>query len=134
MERLQASSKRVTLDLSLHIEFAAAHEEMALGIGADKTAFVVEKLGAADWTKLPPVFLFLFICLGRIGSIHDFSPRNDGENYSALARNLRALSPRTFRSWPRPLLSTVVPSARSCATMKKRFLSMMFSCKRINLG
>jgi hypothetical protein len=101
MERLQASPKRVTLDLSLQIEFAAAHEEMALGIGADKTAFLVEKLRAADWTKVPPVFLFLFICLGRIGSIHDFSPRNDGGKLfsigkkftSAIAKNFSILAP-----------------------------------------
>jgi hypothetical protein len=77
MERLQASSKPVNLDSSLHIELAAAHEEMASGVGADKTAFVVEKLGATDWTKLPPVFQLLFIGFGRFGSVHDFSPRND---------------------------------------------------------
>jgi hypothetical protein len=44
------------------IEFAATHEEIASGIGADKTAFMIHQLGAADRAKLPPIFLFL---LGR---------------------------------------------------------------------
>jgi hypothetical protein len=79
MERLQASSKPVNLDSSLHIELAAAHEEMASRIGADKAAFVIEKLKATDWTKFPPVFLLLFICFGRFGLVHDLSPRKDME-------------------------------------------------------
>jgi hypothetical protein len=54
----------------LHIEFTAAHKEMASRIGADEAAFLVAQPEATDWTKLPPVFpLCLFWC-GRFGSIH----------------------------------------------------------------
>jgi hypothetical protein len=37
---------------------------MASGIGADKTAFVVEEFESTNWTKLPPVFLFLLLQFG----------------------------------------------------------------------
>jgi hypothetical protein len=45
------------------IEFAAAHEKTTMGIGADESAFLIEQLGAAEWTQVPPVFLF--VLLGR---------------------------------------------------------------------
>jgi hypothetical protein len=43
------------------IEFATAHEKTTMRIGADEPAFVVEQLGATDWTKVPPVFLFVLL-------------------------------------------------------------------------
>jgi hypothetical protein len=45
------------LEKLLHIELTAAHKKMAAGIGADKAAFVIEELGTANRTKLPPGFL-----------------------------------------------------------------------------
>ncbi len=50
------------------IKFAATHKEMAAGIGTDKAAFLIDKLGAAHGTQLPPVFLPVLFC--RFGSIH----------------------------------------------------------------
>jgi hypothetical protein len=46
---------------SSHIELAAAHKKMTPGIGADKTAFMIEELAAAYRTKLPPLFLIIFL-------------------------------------------------------------------------
>ena len=106
MERLQASSKPVNLDSSLHIELAAAHEEMASRIGADKAAFVIEKLKATDWTKFPPVFLLLFICFGWFGLVHDFSPRNDMEKlFSAFGEKVCGRYGQKLFSSERSLLS-----------------------------
>jgi hypothetical protein len=39
------------------VEFTAAHEEVTLGIGANKPAFMVHELRIAHGTKLPPVLL-----------------------------------------------------------------------------
>jgi hypothetical protein len=36
---------------------------MAAGIGADKAAFVIEEPRTANGTKLPPVFLLVFLFL-----------------------------------------------------------------------
>jgi hypothetical protein len=43
----------------LKIELAATHEEMTFGVGANKLAFLVVKLGATDWAELPPTILGL---------------------------------------------------------------------------
>jgi hypothetical protein len=45
---------------ALQIELAAAHEEMAFGIGTDEAAFAVDELRAADGAKLPPLIRFFF--------------------------------------------------------------------------
>jgi hypothetical protein len=41
-----------------HVEFAAAHEETAKGIGADETALVVHQFRAANRAKFPPIVFF----------------------------------------------------------------------------
>ena len=57
MERWQASSGLEPLPIKL----AAAHKEMTSGIGANKSAFMIEELVTTHGTKLPPVFLFFFL-------------------------------------------------------------------------
>ena len=57
MERWQASSELEPLPIKL----AATHKEMTLWIGANKAAFVIEEFATTHRTKLPPVFLFLFL-------------------------------------------------------------------------
>lgn len=52
------------------IEFAAAHEEMASGIGTDEAAFVVEEFRATDGTIFPPILLLVLLGCGRFKSIH----------------------------------------------------------------
>jgi hypothetical protein len=47
-----------------HIELTAAHKKMTSRIGADKTAFVIEELAAANRTKFPPLFLIMFLFRG----------------------------------------------------------------------
>jgi hypothetical protein len=44
----------------LNIEFTAAHEEIALGVRAEKTALVIDHLGTAYRTVSPPAFVRLF--------------------------------------------------------------------------
>jgi hypothetical protein len=56
------------------VEFAATHEEMAPRVGANETTSVIVQLGAAERTKLPPVFRFLLLCTRRFRSTHDLSP------------------------------------------------------------
>ena len=41
----------------LCIEFAAAHEEVALGIRADVLAFLIDEFRAAQRAVIPPVFI-----------------------------------------------------------------------------
>jgi hypothetical protein len=41
------------------VEFAAAHKKVAIGIGADVFAFLVEQFRIADRTIVPPVFFRL---------------------------------------------------------------------------
>jgi len=66
IKRWQASAP---LEKLLRIELTTTHKEMATGIGADKTAFVIEELGTANGTKLPPGFLLF--CLCRFTLAHD---------------------------------------------------------------
>jgi hypothetical protein len=73
MEQPQASPQLNKPGLSLLIELTATHEKMTSGIGADKAAFLIEEPRAADGTKVPPVFLLLFV--RRRGSSHDLSVR-----------------------------------------------------------
>ncbi len=58
--------------LALQVEFAAAHEKLALWIGTDEAAFVVEKLRPTDRAELPPVFLFFLLGRRGIGAAHKF--------------------------------------------------------------
>jgi hypothetical protein len=50
---------------------------MALGIGANETTFMVEERGATNWTKFPPVFLFVLLQCRRLGLVNQglFSAR-----------------------------------------------------------
>jgi hypothetical protein len=41
--------------VSLEIEFAAAHEEIAFRVGADIFAFLIVELGTANRAVVPPV-------------------------------------------------------------------------------
>jgi hypothetical protein len=68
MFRLQANMPRTAV--LLHIEFAAAHEIVTVGIRADEAAFLIMKFGAANWTELPPVFRSLLLCFGQLGLLH----------------------------------------------------------------
>jgi hypothetical protein len=52
------------------IEFAAAHEKITLGIGADVLAFLIEQLRVADWAVVPPIFLGLGFGRRRFSAIH----------------------------------------------------------------
>jgi hypothetical protein len=54
----------------LKIELAATHEEMTLGIGANKLAFLILQLGATDGAKLPPTFLALVFLGNGFGLTH----------------------------------------------------------------
>jgi hypothetical protein len=44
------------VNLFSRIELTAAHKKLALRIGANKAAPVIDQFGAADGTELPPVF------------------------------------------------------------------------------
>jgi hypothetical protein len=57
--------------IPLRVELAAALKIVALGIGADETAFLVDELRVADGAELPPVIL---LGLGRLGLGHVDSP------------------------------------------------------------
>lgn len=51
----------------LQVKFAAAHEVVTLRVRTDETALVVDELGVADRTELPPIVLFvLLIQLGEM--------------------------------------------------------------------
>jgi hypothetical protein len=52
------------------VEFTAAHEKMALRIGADEAAFLIDQFRTANGTKLPPVLQFVFVVFGRFGLPH----------------------------------------------------------------
>jgi hypothetical protein len=54
----------------LKIEFAAAHEKIALRIGADVLAFLIEQLRVADGAVVPPIFLGLGLGRRRLSAIH----------------------------------------------------------------
>ena len=41
------------------VEFAAAHEKVAIGIGADVFTFLIDQFRIANRTIVPPVFLGL---------------------------------------------------------------------------
>ena len=53
----------------LTIEFAAAHEEIALPVGADIFAFLIVELGTANRAIVPPVIFSILLGLRRHGSI-----------------------------------------------------------------
>jgi hypothetical protein len=57
-----------------HVEFAAAHKEVALGIAANETALAVLEFCAAERTALPPVlFSGIARCsLARVRFAHAF--------------------------------------------------------------
>ena len=71
--RLKTKLEPQPATLASQVEFATAHEEATSRIGTDEAAFVVEKLGTTDGTKLPPVILLLLLGARRIGSAHKYS-------------------------------------------------------------
>ena len=68
MERWQASSGLEPLPIKL----AATHKEMTSGIGANKSAFMIEELATTHGTKLPPVVLFFFLWMVMDSSTEAF--------------------------------------------------------------
>src|SRR5262245_66502303 len=59
--RKGTTASKLSARKPLPIKLAATHKEMTSGIGANKAAFVIEEFATTHGTKLPPVFLFLFL-------------------------------------------------------------------------
>jgi hypothetical protein len=55
------------------IKFAAAHEKIAFGIGADVLAFLVDELCAANRTIVPPILREFPFARGRFRTSHEYS-------------------------------------------------------------
>ena len=73
---------------------------MTMRIGTNEAAFVIEKLRAADGTKLPPVFLLLWLGGRRIGWAHNTirlrtrgSRKREAFRVSTIAKEFPAIIP-----------------------------------------
>jgi hypothetical protein len=56
------------------VEFAAAHEKVAIGIGADVFAFLIDEFRIANRTIVPPVFFRLVLEWQCFWTIHGMFP------------------------------------------------------------
>jgi hypothetical protein len=71
--------------LGSKIEFTAAHEEIALSIGANVLALLIEQPGVADRTIVPPIRFSFLLGRWRFRSVHYSSEMAIGVLHSAVA-------------------------------------------------